>query len=147
MTDKEYREQKLRVRRFWDKWHDAIGMGWWRINLTWDRARDEESPNQLAVTSSSWQYRTGHVTFNLPECAAVDDETLEETVVHELCHILLAPIHDGRDDQAREITEFAVTSTARAIIWAREAGHKDKQKDKQYGQKKDGVAVGTAATS
>lgn len=124
MTDKEYRDQKARVKRFWDKWFTTLGLGWWVVDLYWERSRDEEHPSQLGETSSKWQYRSAAVTFNLPEIATVDDDRLEECVVHEMVHILVNGIQDIRYDQSTEITEYTVTTVARAIIWARQAGEK-----------------------
>lgn len=124
MNDKEYAKQKARVKKYWDKWFDTIGLAWWNVNITWDRERREDRPSQLGETSSKWQYRSAHVTFQLPEIATVTDERLEECVVHEMTHILLQGIEDFRDDQATQITEYTTTTIARAIIWAREAGQK-----------------------
>lgn len=126
MNDKEYAKQKKRVKKYWDKWFESIGLAWWKIDITWDREREEGTPSQLGKTETRWQYRTAAVTFNLPEIAIVTDERLEECVVHEMTHILVGGLHDLRDDQSREITEYTVTTIARAIIWAREAGQKEK---------------------
>ena len=124
MTDKEYRDQKARVRKYWDKWFSSIGMGWWQIDLNWERDREPDSWNTIGMTHCNWQYRTGDITFYLPACVDLTDDQLEEAVVHEFVHILAMPIHDMRDDQARDITEHTVTTIARAIIWARQAGEK-----------------------
>lgn len=125
MTDKEYYKQKARVKKYWNKWYTAIGLGWWRVDLYWNRNRNEDEPRELGHTETNWQYRTGAITFNVPECAGLDDGHLEEAVVHEMTHILVGGLHDLRDDQSREITEYTVTTIARAILWARRAGKKD----------------------
>lgn len=131
MTDKQYREQKARVEKIWDEWYDILAMWWWRIDRTWDRAREENNYDCIAKTSSNWQYRTAHITFYLPTALDLDDSHLEESIVHEFVHVLLAPIQDMRDDQAREITEHTVTTVARTLIWAKEAGQKNgKSKDR-----------------
>lgn len=126
MTDKEYRKQKARVKKFWGKWFNTLGLHWWGIDLYWQRERNEDEPSELGHTSSNWQYRTAAVTFNIPVVAEINDDKLEEAVVHEMTHILVAPIQDFRDDQARDITELTVTTVARALIWSREAGKRDK---------------------
>lgn len=125
MTDKQFAAQKKRVMSFWDKYFKDIGMGWWAVDVNWSREREEGSPNTVGLTNASWEYRTGSVTFFLPECAELTDDQLEESVVHEMVHIIAEGIHDTRDDQAREITEYTVTSLARAIVWAYHAGERN----------------------
>lgn len=122
MNDKKYREQRARVEKLWDKWFTSIGMGWWQVDRTFEREHKEDSYDTIAETFCNWQYRTANITFYLPVCADVDDDKLEEAIVHEFAHVLLAPLQDFRDDQAREITEHTVTTVARSIIWARRAG-------------------------
>jgi hypothetical protein len=124
VTDKEYQTQKNRVRKLWDKWFKPLGLGWWAVDLYRERERDEEQPSQIGKTETRWQYRSAAVSFNLPIVADLDDTRLEEAIVHEMTHILVGGIHDLRDDQSREITEYTVTTISRAIIWAREAGEK-----------------------
>lgn len=128
MTDKQYEKERRRVRKLWDKWFRPIGMGWWQVDLSWAREREEDEPATAGMTTTNWQYRTAHVTFYLPATMELDDEKLEEVVVHELVHILCGPIQDMSTDERREITEHTVTTIARSIIWAREAGEKVKKK-------------------
>lgn len=118
MTDKEYREQKKRVKRIIGKWFNPIGMGWWQIDMYWLRAKKEEDADCLADTTCNWQYRTAAISFYLPICATIDDSKLEEAIVHELSHILVAPIQNFNDELSRDITEHTVTTVARALIWA-----------------------------
>lgn len=124
MTDKQYETEKRRVRKLWEKWFRPIGMGWWQVDLNWSRVREEEEPATAAMTTTNWQYRTASVTFYLPSTSDLNLEQLEEVVVHELSHILCGPIQDMTTDERRDITEHTVTTIARAIIWAREAGEK-----------------------
>lgn len=122
MTDKEYKAEKARINKYWDKWFRAIGLSWWTVDKIFERELNKDSPSQAATSSSNWQYRTACITFVVPVCAEQDDEKLENVVVHEMTHILAAPIQDFRDDQAREITEYTVTTIAQALMWARLAG-------------------------
>ena len=128
MNDKQYEKERRRVRKLWDKWFRPIGLGWWQVDLNWARERDEDEPATAGMTTTNWQYRTASVTFFLPATLELDDEKLEEVVVHELTHILCGPIQDMSSDERREITEHTVTTIARSLIWAREAGEKAKKK-------------------
>lgn len=135
MTDKEYREQKRRVQKVWDRWYTPLGMNWWRIDCNWEREREEDSWHTIGKTYCNWEYRTANITFYLPACVDLNDDKLEEAIVHEFVHVLAMPIHDCRDDQAREITEHTVTTIARSLIWAREAGEREGSKKEKEEKK------------
>lgn len=126
MTDKEYREQKKRVQKYFDKWYSVLGMGWYRIDRNWDRARSEDAPNEAAITSWQWQYRTASITYRLPVIAELDDDKLENVVVHEFAHILTGAMVQNAPDDNDQLKEYGTECVARALIWAREAGRKDK---------------------
>lgn len=126
MTDKEYREQKKRVQKFIKKWYDTLGLGWYRVDLIWDRARSEESPDEAAITHWSWQYRTASITFRMPVIEELNDEKLENVVVHEFAHILTGSMVQNQPEENKQLAEYGTETVARALIWAREAGGKDK---------------------
>lgn len=128
MTDTEYKKEKARIKKVIDKFFKPLGFGWWVVDIEWDRERNEDSPSQTARTASNWQYRTARITFVVPVCAEQTDEELENIILHELSHILAAPIQDFRDDQSREITEYTVTNIAHALAYAYKAGSGEKPK-------------------
>ena len=128
MTDKEYEKQKARVKKFWDKWFVPLGLGWFKVKLVYERVADDDEPLRITATYPHWQYRRASVYFYLPLCAEHDDERVEDTVVHEMIHILLAGLHNMDDEEKREITEYTTETLARAVMWAREAGFKEGQK-------------------
>lgn len=118
MNDAEFEKQKARVQRYIDKWMPA-GFGWWRIDFMWERssASGFEGCTENANIIEHWQYRAATITFNLGATKDLTDERLEETVIHELSHLLLGSIRDYSTDAQRQMTEFAVTSVARALLW------------------------------
>lgn len=118
MNDQQFKDQKKRVESLIRKWFKPIGMGWWQVDFHYERERSEQDSTTIGMTTSNWQYRTGDITFFLPTCAEIEDHKLEEAIVHELTHILVAPLQDVSSDASRDITEFTVTSIARALIWS-----------------------------
>lgn len=126
MTDKEYKTQKKRVQKYIDKWFNAMGLKWFRVDLVWDRERDQDSPNTAARTTTSWQYRHATVTWYMPTIVDNDDDFLEGIVVHEFVHILISPmaVVDKEADLPLQ-HEYATECLARAMQWVREAGRKD----------------------
>lgn len=126
MTDKEYREQKKRVQKYIDKWFNTLGLGWYRVDINWDRAKSEDAPDEAAITSCQWQYRTASITYRLPVIAELDDDKLENVVVHEFAHILTGAMVQNAPESNDQLKEYGTECVTRALIWAREAGRKDK---------------------
>lgn len=95
----------------------------------------EEDFKVTAVTEVRWQYDEAKIKWFLPSAIRKDEEQIEETLVHELCHVLLAPeqnldLLEGHHDMVDayleaflEKRELATERTARAIwrAWNRDA--------------------------
>lgn len=121
MTDKEFELQRKRLKKYIDKWQTPCGFDWWGITHAFTRERDEQYRDAAATTTTQWQYRNAYITWVMPEVADLTDDELDECVLHELCHILVAPL-ENYDPAMSDKTEFAVTNTQRAIKYAYEAG-------------------------
>ena len=129
MTDKEYKEQKARTEKFIKKWFDAMGLGWWQVDISFSRHLDEDLPDALAVTRCLWAYRKAAVDFYLPNVQSVDDEKLESNIVHEFVHILMWPLWDQveeKDERARQINEYTTESVKNALLWVEQHAKKEK---------------------
>lgn len=128
MTDKEYREQKKRVRKLFDRWMKPVGMGWFHVEFEWGRALNEDQPREVMKTEVTWEYREVTFIVRLPACVALSDERLEHIVVHELSHALTGGFMaqlDLSNDAINQIMETTTENVANALLWAREAGKKD----------------------
>lgn len=127
MTDKEYKEQKARVKKYIDKWFKVMGLGWFRVDMEWAREHDGETG---ARTLSSWQYRNATITWFLPQLAKYEDEVVESTVVHEFCHVLLSGLaqtqQEDDNNSGNQINEYTTELVASAMKWVREVGKADK---------------------
>lgn len=118
MKDAEADVQKARIKKLMDKWMPA-GFGWWKIDVEYNRGTvdGKEGSSKNASVYEMWEYRSATITFNLPAIATHNDDDLEETVVHELAHLLVGSIRDYSTDERRQMTEYAVTTITRALIW------------------------------
>lgn len=118
MDDAAAEVQKARVNKYLEKWRPA-GFGWWRVDLEWDRGSHDDCDTQrrLASCKINWEYRAATISFVLPALVSLNEEELEETVVHELAHLLIASIQDYSDSNTRQLTEYAVTCVTRALLW------------------------------
>ena len=124
MNDAEFEEQRARVQVLVDRWLPRLGLSWWvRIDIAYTRDQ-AEMPSHVADAncSASWEYKAASIIFSLPKCAGLDDFLLEETVVHELCHVLTAGFDEliPQKHQESPIIEHTVTSLAQAFLWVRD---------------------------
>ena len=126
MNDKEYAKQKKRVQKYIDKWFKAMGLGWFEIDISWSRERDQREPDVLARAHTTWQYRIAEVVFFLPVVAENKDDFLEGAVVHEFVHVLINPLMVvGSKEDLQPQHEYATECIARALRWSRKAGEED----------------------
>lgn len=131
MTDKEFNALKKKVERIAHYWRDILDLNGHRLRYKFIRERHTDRFT-IAECSSLWQYKSHTITFYMPSVAECDDDTeLEEDILHELVHILIAPASGNdapKDEHLREKVEFATQSVTYALIYARKAGRKDSSK-------------------
>lgn len=128
LNDKVYAAQKKRVEKIFFDWRDLMGLNKHRFDLIYDRSYCSDNNAAVAEISALWQYKHHSVTFFMPKIVEIDDdEELEESIVHELTHVLVHPVagsNGSKSDAEIEKVEYATTSIAMALIWARNEGRK-----------------------
>ena len=143
------RQPSDRVVAYVDKyapvWQERLGLGHWSIVHVYLDTYEGESGDDFkttAVCESRWQYLQAKIKWYLPSAVRHDDDELERVLVHELCHVLLAPeqclvdsrlAHDSSHtaftdpevdalaERNYEHLELATEMTARALLraWAK----------------------------
>jgi hypothetical protein len=77
------------------KWQRRMGLMHWDIEHVFiDSYYDDASGEDFkvtAITESRWQYMQARIKWYLPSAVRHDNDVLEKVLVHELCHVLLAP--------------------------------------------------------
>jgi hypothetical protein len=118
-----WRKEKARINRFIYKWVTPLGLGWWKVDIDFCDGPPEDMGGGFEETARChvrWPYRKAKVEFWLNSTMHLDDEALEEVVVHELCHILV--------NQMREKgivhEEAVVAALSQAFLWTYSAGRK-----------------------
>lgn len=77
--------------------------------------RDDD--NECAAdTSAKWHYRIATIRWFLPTCLTMSDRGLEEVLVHEYAHVLMAALDDRIKPGSDEHVEHATESVARALL-------------------------------
>lgn len=126
MIDKEYKKQKARITYLRDKWVKQLGLNWYRITYEYV---DESQSLALKVrytnsfyasrpvfeVSSDGNYMEACITCYMPNVAELEDDVLEECFLHELMHIMVAPM---RTKQHAGDEERVCTLLAKAFGWA-----------------------------
>lgn len=115
MTDAEYAEMKERLEKMLSKWHPLLQMGWHTLKYKYVRGYDEDD-SVCAVTKASWTYRRGYITWYMQKLYELNEDELENIVVHEFCHILLAPVTQDQPENWREQIELTTETMAVILI-------------------------------
>ena len=95
MTQNQYTRITKHIDKLAPIWQDRLGLNHWEINHTYiDSYYDDDSQDDYkvsAITESRWQYLQAKIKWYLPSISRHDNEEIEKILVHELCHVLLAP--------------------------------------------------------
>lgn len=125
MNDAEYEAQKARVTAFLDIWIAPLGLRWWKLTHVWKRTTESGTHGPLQATcSAAWEYMDACIEWYLPTIATLADDALEDTVIHELMHVLVNEMSVANnqeaagDNDAHE--ERVVTTLAKAAMWVRD---------------------------
>mgnify|MGYP003494830787 CR=1 FL=1 len=108
-----------KIAKLFRKWSWLVTHWGWKFTVNYV-ACSEDMPDGAGAsmsTTSHHQYLQGLIWVNLKVCEGESDEMLEEMVVHELCHLLLAPM--AQNPESEHEKELTCTTIARCIIGAR----------------------------
>lgn len=129
MTDQEFADQKARIDGFVVYWLPVLGLSGWRMDFKYFRDSGEfpgSGDVVLAETYAQWEYMQGAVSFNVPLWTDLEEDEAEETVVHELMHVLLKETRYGCPCDGEEFDthheERVATMLSRAFLAARSKG-------------------------
>ena len=123
MKDVDYRKQRQRIRKCFEKWRIWLGLEHWQISLHYSdegltAGADADGWKTTARCSVQWQYMKARIDWDVPAIADIEkDSDLDEIVVHELCHIL---VNEMREEGIKH-EERVVTSIENAIMWSTNA--------------------------
>jgi hypothetical protein len=123
LTPKEALKQEKRVRLFFKKWVNKLQLDIWDIKLSIENGYETKEnlgyhpqavgdtwESVMSTTSDPW-YMQATITCFLPIVALLDDEKLEETVVHEFMHVYLAPMSSKKFGKEEELVATLLART------------------------------------
>lgn len=133
MNDKEYKDLKGAIQVHSDRWRTRLGLRWWKIAFEYDRdgstfraAQDDGQARRAVAARSqvSWPYLIATIYFNMPELENIGHEGIEETIIHEFCHVLVNELREEREDWL-DHEERVTTTLTNAFLWTRDDILKD----------------------
>jgi len=111
-----------------------LGLAEWRIFIHFGTL-DKDGLDILASTSANPIYRTAHITIDLPDLKTLTHWSREETLRHELLHIVLweyvsyiqlfGPQDSSLRQLLRNMTEKITTHLTRMPLWREKDGNKN----------------------
>jgi hypothetical protein len=105
-----------------DKWQTLLDLSHFAIEHKFFSDFKDDDPDTVAETMTYWQYRDARVNWYLPSASRLGFMALEGVMVHELSHVLLAPMEANIKSNREELGELATENVARAILKARNYG-------------------------
>ena len=106
---------KERFQKQFERWTYMIEHYGWKLTVyycdsTEDMPDDHKECNACSI--HSFQYLEASIYVNLRKCKDLDDEEIEYIVIHELTHLLVAPLQESSETTP---LEYTVTTLARII--------------------------------
>ena len=127
MNDADFAEINRKVNHLHDTWRSVIGIAEWRGQLAVERETSGKEIHGDFVESMhvqvEWPYMKYMITVNALEAAALSERELEDNIVHELSHVLVAQIVTGDTDQQDH--ERVTQMVTNALRWTRDQAVKE----------------------
>jgi hypothetical protein len=121
VTKKQFEPVVDRIRALAPLWQERMGLAHFEIEHVFLDSLDGEPGDgsdfhTTAVCEVRWQYLEAKIKWYLPSAVRHDPERLEETLVHELCHVLLAPEQSLLDVKLDQLARDESGSDTEALI-------------------------------
>jgi len=106
--------EKLRIERRVHHWQAVMDLGF----ITVHNFFSDEDPEQTAEVLTNWEYREAAIVW-YAKANGMTQEEVDEVVVHELGHVIVAPMSDHLPNKHHKLEEFVVSSLTKAIMGVR----------------------------
>jgi len=113
-------EAKRLIRKHIKRWRYLATSYGWKFDVYYadnGHVMPKDMDACYAATNYKSEYLDADIWFNLSLCSELDEKGIEETVIHELTHLVIAPI-DFEEEQRKEL-ERVVTMVSRLFMGLR----------------------------
>ena len=110
------------IRNMLPAWKDLLGLGHWDIRARFASMKELGSSQARVIFSLPWEKATVLVLrpedYSSPPCSEEATQDVEQSIVHELLHIVFGPIMEDSDgDTMRDtLVEQALDRVARVLV-------------------------------
>lgn len=119
MNDTDYAAQKERIQRVLFPLKDIL-LNDWVIAYEFNRTPNEDEAHTMARCRPLFEYKRATIEIYVPILAEQDDETILETLVHEMVHCYLDLVCDldraEGDDSYRKLVELTTVTVTNGIM-------------------------------
>lgn len=119
--------QRKLVRALTAEWLERLGLDtWFQVTLKFVDAPEKDDTadeGTAAVCEGDWSYRFCRIRVFLPNILNYNKRDLEQMLVHELCHGLVAPMESHVKDRWIAEREHTVETLARAFLFTKYGRH------------------------
>lgn len=103
--------------RFVSKWEPMLDLPGITVEHRFVEVNHDDDASTIADTEGYWHYRQFRVCWYLPRCTSLDDDELEEAVVHEYVHVMDNSLESMMPENAdAERMEYATQNIAHALV-------------------------------
>lgn len=102
------------------RWQTVMDLGF----VTVHNFFSDEEVEHTAEVVTNWEYREAAIIWYTMHAKDLTQDELDHAAVHELSHIMVAPMSDHLPARHLKLEEFVVESIARAIIGVRDGSVK-----------------------
>lgn len=113
----EHKAAKQQISRLAKRWACLIPTGWDVKHLYLETTNDNDDSHAImAETKTQWEYQQASIRWHLPSCCGQEDSWIEGTMVHEMVHVLVAPMESQLPNSQSKLCEHTVETVAKAIL-------------------------------
>lgn len=130
MNDKQYKALRDEIDGYIIKWAKILGMGRVTISMKYNRSLCEDDNRTTAICFAGWEYNSCTIEVYVPAFAELSAELREETIIHELLHYVMNPLHPDREkasDSEAILVEKVVSDVAYSLVVAYREGANSQQ--------------------
>jgi hypothetical protein len=104
VKESEFQALKDKVQALVLKWKDKLRLQGWRITCEYyhDHIPNTEDKGPISKVAGKvyplWEYKKATIKWCMDALDELDDDELEEIIIHELVHILIAELQEWRED-------------------------------------------------
>jgi hypothetical protein len=122
MSIRDQKKCEARIKAMAAELQTTLCLDWLTITHQFNNGYIEGDERVCAATIADWEYRQASIIWQVQIAILLEDDALEEVIVHELVHVLNASLWESLPERVKndmhKMNEYATENVTRAIISA-----------------------------